>query len=163
MDIPQALKFARFYAAVKHKDQDYSGLPYTHHLASVEGVLRRFGHTDETILVAAWLHDVVEDTSTKIKDIEEMFGEPVAHLVHAVTNEPGANRKQRSAATYPKIRGGGPRAVALKLADRIANVEMGGKLVAMYAKEYEDFHRSLYTPHENENMWAHLDSLLKEG
>jgi (p)ppGpp synthase/HD superfamily hydrolase len=92
-----------------------------------------------------------------------MFGEEVARLVHAVTNEPGPNRKQRGMATYPKIRDAGDCAVALKLADRIANVEMGGKLVAMYAKEYEDFRRALYTPGQNEPMWAHLDSLLKEA
>lgn len=161
------LRWAKFFAAVKHGNQQYSsGLPYTHHLAQVEAVLRRFGHTrdhfdpsDMDLLEAAWLHDVVEDTTTKLKEISEMFGDKVAELVGAVTNEPGPNRKTRHALTYPKIRKT-PDAIILKLADRIANVEAGGKLVEMYQKEYEDFKRNLYTPGICEEMWKHLDGLL---
>jgi (p)ppGpp synthase/HD superfamily hydrolase len=158
------LNFVRFFAATKHATQMYGGgLPYTHHLAAVEGVLRRFGRTDLHLLKAAWLHDVVEDfkyTQTKLKDVEEMFGDKVAALVSAVTNEEGANRKIRHALTYPKTRAGGVEAITLKLADRIANVEAGGNLVGMYKKEYDDFRRALYTPGENEDMWNHLNGLL---
>lgn len=155
------IKVAKFFAATKHGGQQYScGLPYTHHLASVELVLRRFGYTELDLLVAAWLHDVIEDTDCKAKEIAEMFGLDVAALVNAVTNEPGANRKIRHALTYPKIRAM-PRAVCLKLADRIANVEAGGRLVEMYKKEHEDFKRALYTPDHYDAMWQHLDSLLE--
>lgn len=165
------LRWAKFYATIKHGDQKYAGgLPYTHHLAAVEAVLERFDSfnaqhpeldTPDELFEAAWLHDVVEDTGTKLKDIEEMFGSEVARLVEAVTNEPGANRKIRAALTYPKIRVTGKWAVRLKLADRIANVEAGGKLVDMYRKEHEDFRRALYTQGQNEDMWVHLDGLLK--
>jgi (p)ppGpp synthase/HD superfamily hydrolase len=153
------LRFAKFFAATKHGDQKYGVLPYTHHLAQVEAVLRRFGMTQPCMLTAAWLHDVVEDTGTKLKEVEELFGGDVAELVAAVTNEPGPNRKIRAALTYPKIRAcsGG---TALKLADRIANVEAGGKLVDMYKKEYEDFRRGLYNTHTYKEMWAHLDGLM---
>lgn len=159
------LRFAKYFAATKHGDQKYGPLPYTHHLAAVEAVLRRFGTMDSRcpvtvdMLEAAWLHDVVEDTPTKLKEIEELFGETVASLVRAVTNEEGPNRKVRAALTYPKIRAM-PGATTLKLADRIANVENGGKLVSMYAKELEDFKRNLYVPGENEEMWTHLEGLL---
>lgn len=158
------LKFARYYASVKHAGQTYSGdLPYTHHLAAVEAVLRRFGGPgvdDGEMLAAAWLHDVVEDTGTKLKQIEELFGAEVARLVGAVTNEPGENRKVRHALTYPKIREAGPKAVVLKLADRIANVEAGGSMVKMYRKEYESFKRNLYTIGQSSAMWLHLDLIL---
>lgn len=155
------IKVAKFFASVKHAGQSYSfGLPYTHHLAAVETVLVRFGRTDDLLRVSAWLHDVVEDTGTKLKEVAEMFGQDVADLVGAVTNEPGENRKVRHALTYPKIRAGGLHAVELKLADRIANVEAGGKLVGMYQKEHEDFRRALYTPGEAEDMWAYLNTLL---
>lgn len=164
------IKFAKYYASVKHAGQSYSGgLPYTHHLAAVAAVLNRFGscganiHDGEDVdamYASAWLHDVVEDTGTKLKEIEEMFGPRVAHLVGAVTNEKGENRKTRHALTYPKTREAGPLAVRLKLADRIANVEAGGTLVKMYQKEYEDFRRNLYTAGQNEDMWGHLDELL---
>lgn len=155
------LRFAKFFAATKHGDQKYGVLPYTHHLAQVEAVLRRFKgeFIHENMLVAAWLHDVIEDTGTKLKEIEELFGPKVTELVGAVTNEPGPNRKVRAALTYPKIRAC-VGATALKLADRIANVENGGKLVDMYRKEHEDFRRGLYCPGRHEEMWAHLDALL---
>lgn len=156
------LRHVKFFATIKHASQCYSGgLPYTHHLAAVEQVLRRFGVTDETMLTASWLHDVVEDTETKVKDVAEMFGPEVARLVHAVTNEDGANRKIRHALTYPKIRDAGPDAVRLKLADRIANIEAGGNLVGMYKKEHEDFKRALFSVGQNEDMWTHLEALLK--
>ncbi len=157
-----SLRHVKFFAAVKHNGQTYgSGLPYTHHLAAVEQVLRRFGIVDENLLTASWLHDVVEDTPCKLKEIEEMFGPDVARLVQAVTNEDGPNRKTRHALTYPKIREAGEKAIQLKLADRIANVESGGNLVGMYRKEHEDFKRALYTTGQAENMWAHLNGLLK--
>jgi (p)ppGpp synthase/HD superfamily hydrolase len=113
------------------------------------------------VLTASWLHDVVEDTPTKLKEVEEMFGPEVARLVHAVTNEDGPNRKTRHALTYPKIREAGDKAIQLKLADRIANVESGGNLVGMYRKEFEDFRRALYTTGQAEDMWQHLWQLMK--
>ncbi len=163
------LRWAKFYAATKHGNQQYStGLPYTHHLAAVEEVLRRFGHgcdhvdpSSMDLLEAAWLHDIVEDTGTKVKEIAEMFGPRVAELVEAVTDEPGPNRRTRKALTYPKIRSM-PGAVRLKLADRTANVESGGDLVDMYRREQEDFYRALHTSGEDEAMWAHLERLLEK-
>lgn len=191
MNDPIELKFARYFAATKHADQKYSGgLPYTHHLQKVEEVLRRFGigelvpqwighacdeHEEQgecfvclDLLVAAWLHDVVEDTGTKLKEIREAFGDEVARLVEAVTNEKGENRKARGLATYPKIRAAGKEAIMLKLADRIANVEAGGSMIDTYKKEYEDFRRALYPSGELDQyenkiykaMWNHLDELL---
>lgn len=144
---------AKMFATQKHvldNHQLYGNLvPYTHHLETVERVLRYYGFTDEVIRAAAWLHDVVEDTrdrnnEVRVRDIEEIFGEDVALLVGAVTSEPGENRKVRNALTYPKIRAAGPRAVALKLADRIANVESGGRAIGMYRKEHADFKHGIY-------------------
>lgn len=169
------LTYAKFYAAKKHAGQDYGVLPYTHHLQDVERVLRRFfpvpdmsnwtdsDPNEEDMYVSAWLHDVVEDTDAKLRDIEELFGPTVAHLVGAVTAEDAPNRKMRTALTYPKTRQAGKFAVRLKLADRIANVENGGGSVQMYAREYEDFRRALYTPGENEDMWRHLEDLIVQA
>jgi (p)ppGpp synthase/HD superfamily hydrolase len=154
------LRHVKFFAATKHANQTYGVLPYTHHLYHVEMVARRFGFNDEEFLIACWLHDVVEDTDTKLKEIREMFGEGVAKLVGAVTNEPGENRKIRTALTYPKIRKAGKRAVALKLCDRTANTEGDGSLGDMYRAEYEDFRHALYTAGENEELWANLDRIM---
>lgn len=156
------LTFAKFFAAYRHQGQTYGFLPYTHHLQEVEMVLRRFNVNDEDMFCAAWLHDVVEDTTTKKRDIYECFGDRVGDLVWAVTDEPGEDRESAKARTYPKTRAclG---AVTLKLADRIANVENGGNSVDKYKKEQESFRRNLYTEGVSEDMWKHLEWLLKDG
>lgn len=161
------VRFARFYATVKHAGQLYGGLPYTHHLAAVAAAVERWyqrvaregGIREETLVAAAWLHDVMEDCGVRRVEIAELFGEDVAALVDAVTNEPGPNRRTRAAVTYPRIRAV-PGATFLKLADRIANVEAGGPLVAMYRKEYEDFRFALYTG-AYASMWEYLDTLMR--
>lgn len=151
------LTHAKFFATVKHSGQLYGAvLPYTHHLQDVEQVLREHGESNEDLLVAAWCHDMVEDTETKVREIEECFGEEVARLVEAVTDEPGPNRKTRKVMTYPKIREAGAEAVRLKLADRIANIRHNGPGVRMYVREHEEFRRQLYTEGENEDMWKTL-------
>lgn len=177
------LRWARFYATVKHGNQMYSGgLSYTHHLVAVDAVLVEFKEhimrdllvtmspeeAEEFFLVlriSALLHDVVEDTRkspqpVKVKDIAEMFGDEVAEIVNAMTKGVEGNRDAKAALNYPKLRAVRG-AVTLKLADRKANVQQGGSLVKMYREEYEDFRRALYTPGENEAMWASLDALLK--
>jgi len=163
-----ALYHAKFFATKHHVDkgqQTYGPVPYTHHLAEVERVLRNFGVTDIDDLVAAWCHDLVEDTEVKIRDIEENFGEVVAFLVSAVTSEEGENRKIRNALTYPKIRRAGPRAIRLKLADRIANVTSGGKSLSMYLNEYPDFRHALYDPNDEmcAPFWAYLDEIMNNA
>lgn len=159
------LTSARQYATLHHvinNAQMYGVLPYTHHLQDVERVLREFGVTDVDMLAAAWLHDIVEDTDVKLRDVEENFGPNIARLVGAVTSEEGPNRKTRNALTYPKIRDAGEDAVQLKLADRIANVRNGGASVEMYRKEYRDFRHALrYDGTQASPMWGELDRLLQ--
>lgn len=161
------LNFAKYFATQEHvmkRQQTYGVLPYTHHLADVEAVLRRFPMAyTEDLLVAAWLHDIVEDCEVKLKYLIETFGERVAALVDAVTDEPGPNRKARKLATYEKTRSI-PGGVVLKLADRIANVEAGGQLVQLYVKEHDSFRRGLYSYDPNvQSMWVHLDGLIERA
>lgn len=162
------LSSAKAYATLHHvirKGQLYGLLPYTHHLQDVERTLVRFGEIRSELLVAAWLHDIVEDTDVKLRDIEENFGEEVARLVAAVTSEEGPNRKVRNAITYPKIREAGPDAIRLKLADRISNIENGGGSVKMYLREYPDFRLNLFRQDDrlNEVMWNVLDHIIANG
>ena len=158
------LTLAKMIATLRHSGDFYGVLPYTHHLQDVEYVLRRFDTDNKTnpdLFVAAWLHDIVEDTRMKRRDLEEKFGDSVTVLVMAVTDVDGPNRAASKAMTYPKIRAAGKDAVRLKLADRIANMENRGRSFAMYQREHEDFRRSLYTKGENEDMWVFLDDLAK--
>jgi (p)ppGpp synthase/HD superfamily hydrolase len=160
--LPKAVAFAM----KAHGAQRYGPLPYAFHLAAVEGVLRRFGFHSDEMISAAWLHDTLEDTATTAADLW-WLGPSLLGVVEAVTNEPGKNRKERAARTYPKIRAS-VAATALKLADRIANVEAGvlradaGQgLLEMYRREHISFGVALrYEDPALDPMWAHLDSLL---
>ena len=162
--------FARKFSSICHADagQSYDGKSYDYHTQAVVDVLMRFGEYDKVAIAAGYLHDVVEDVNVSIKTIEDLFGEKVATLVGALTDEPGVNRKERKAKTYPKIKGT-PGAVKLKLADRIANIENGIKLndkrfFLMYKKEHTEFEKALRgdDPQEKE-MWDHLTTLFAAG
>lgn len=159
-----AIQAAASVAAMKHGEQKYGNKPYTVHLAHVVEVLERFNITDEDMIVAAWLHDSVEDTDMTISQVEIMFGKRVGDLVHRVTNEPGKNRRERHEKTYGKILESDD-AITLKLADRIANVEYSLESsdhdkVKMYLKEYEGFRGKLHKDGKHDAMWRHLDFLL---
>jgi guanosine-3',5'-bis(diphosphate) 3'-pyrophosphohydrolase len=150
-------------AKVFHQNQKYGNEPYTKHLEDVVAVLKKFGITNSCLLAAAWLHDAVEDTPLTLEKVEEEFGNDVASLVYAVTTEPGKNRKERNAKTYPKIKSRNE-AIYLKLADRIANVqaslENNIKKLKMYQNEFSDFKMALKQPGVADEMWSFLEELI---
>lgn len=153
-------KRARRFAVKAHGAQKYGADPYVIHLDAVARVLRehRFGRE---WIVAAYLHDLIEDTPITAADLYLAgFGRVAVEMVEAVTNEPGANRKERAAGTYPKIRRS-LEAVVLKLADRIANVEASRRsnpdLLAMYRKEHAAFRSALWREGEAADLWERLD------
>jgi len=61
-----------------------SGEPYIVHPILVAAIVAVISN-DEAMAIAALLHDVVEDTATPIEEIEQNFGEDVAHLVQGLT------------------------------------------------------------------------------
>jgi hypothetical protein len=170
------LELAKNMATAAHSGQRYGKFPYTHHLFGTWDVLRKFGFLEndpdpdkrkrsQRLILAAILHDTLEDTDLTYWELAKAFGQEVADLVFAVTNEPGANRKERFARTYPKIRAH-PDGVVLKLADRIANVihalQANPDILRMYRGEWPEFERALRAPGECDAMWEHLESILRE-
>ena len=171
------MKFENLYtravdwATDAHKEQKYGGDPYTHHLKDVQAVLSRFGYSPDKddqgkrLYIAAWLHDIIEDTDVTYADVEREMGKEIADLVYAVTNEQGANRRERHEKTYPKIKAH-PEAIILKLADRIANTEasvrqfFSNDLFGMYHKEWANFKAKLKTDGVAEEMWNYLDKVM---
>lgn len=171
------MKFEELYskavdwAMEAHKDQKYGPDPYSHHLKDVQAVLFRFGFSPDKddqskrLTIAAWLHDIIEDTQVTYDDVKREMGQEIADLVYAVTNEPGANRAERHAKTYPKIKAH-PEAIILKLADRIANTEQSVRtfftsdLMSMYLKEWQKFRAQLKVPGVADEMWNYLDKIM---
>lgn len=159
---------AQILAREAHQGQRYGAFSYDYHLGEVVQTLMDLGATlddPETapILVAAWLHDSLEDTNLDYELIRDRFGEEVAEIVWRVTDEPGQNRKERKAATYLKTRQN-EKAIALKLADRVANVKASRqnnpKLFRMYAQEQPEFAQALRSWSNSElalALWEELD------
>jgi len=156
----------RKYAIEKHGDQKYGTHPYSYHLDMVYEESLSHG-LDPVVSVASFLHDIIEDTDVTYDDLVKEFGsEELASLVFCVTDEAGKNRKERKAATYPKLKGN-LNAIALKLCDRISNVRVCREagvpdLLSMYKKEQPEFESQLKTSDHHPSLWAELDRLIKE-
>lgn len=173
LDNYQARYFeALVFATEAHGSQMYDrDKPYIFHLANVCQTLVRFGFTidkNPAIQIGGILHDVVEDTDVKLKEVRTRFGNDVADIVGLVTDKPGETREERHRATYPLIaESGNVSAVIVKLGDRITNVEFSEftsnlKQWRKYRREYPYFRTTLYNHDQVEThmMWKHLDSLF---
>lgn len=123
-DVTEAIRFA----TQRHGDQTRpTGAPYLEHLLeTLEVLVRGAGVRDVDVLRAGVLHDVVEDTSCSLSEIDAAFGSRVAELVGWVTKPaagPGADR-QRVKEDYLRSLADAPRdAQLVKLADRVSNVQ----------------------------------------
>lgn len=121
-DILQAVEFA----AHKHRDQkrrDREASPYINHPIQVAELIARVGGvTDLAVLMAAVLHDTVEDTETTFVELEEVFGPEVRDLVAEVTDDktlPKLERKRLQKEHAPHL---SDRAKLIKIADKTCNV-----------------------------------------
>lgn len=124
-----SLKFdeALKLAASAHRDQVRKGtdIPYVTHVVMVATILLRHGF-DEDLAVAGLLHDIVEDQDVPIAVIAAGFGEEVARLVDAVSEQKhdGTTEipwEQRKAEALAHLRAADERVAALKAADALHN------------------------------------------
>jgi (p)ppGpp synthase/HD superfamily hydrolase len=162
---------AYLFASKAHGQQIYAEEgPYYLHLQDVMMVLIEFGVDQPELLAAALLHDVIEDTPNNYHDIKSQFGEVIADIVYAVTDELGKSRKERKEKTLPKIKLS-QFGRLIKLADWIANVRQcyrnSHKMYQMYKKDYPEFRKLKDTVDEADSsmsrMWNELDILLSEN
>lgn len=119
----KAIEFAsRKHSTLRRKDKDAS--PYINHPIAVAHLLADTGGiTNLVTLMAAVLHDTIEDTDTTAEELEAQFGPTVRKVVEEVTDDKSldkAVRKQRQIDHAPKI---SREAKAIKLGDKIANVQ----------------------------------------
>lgn len=156
------LEQAKMYAVRNHGLQEYDGFPYHKHLDDVDSVVQRYSNATK-YRMAAWLHDIIEDTPVSYNDIDKQFGFEVAEIVFCVTDEMGRNRAEKKPKTYPKIKSNSD-AVFIKLCDRIANVENGVKngssMIKKYVKEHKEFKEALWVDGVWNKVWSDLDLLM---
>ena len=131
------------FATIAHTGQvrKYTGEPYVTHPIAVMEIVKTVPHTEE-MLIAAVLHDTVEDTDVTLNDVESEFGPAVATLVEHLTDvsklEDG-NRAIRKEIDRKHIAKASKDAMTVKLADLIHNTESivkyGGGFAGIYIKE----------------------------
>ncbi|XP_076239433.1 metazoan SpoT homolog-1 [Calliopsis andreniformis] len=114
------------FAAIKHKNQrrkDSEQTPYINHPVGVANILIEEGEVyDPTVILAAILHDTVEDTDTTFGEIEQHFGIEICNIVKEVTDDknlPKAERKRLQIENAPKR---SYKAKLVTLADKLYNL-----------------------------------------
>lgn len=114
-------------ASERHVDQKrVSGEPYFNHCVEVTKIIHNeFGIRNENYLIAALLHDTVEDTGLTLDQVKKMFGDEVAELIGGVTKlEKGTDKETLNKVldkTYLN-----PGVAVIKLADRLHNMRTLG-------------------------------------
>ena len=136
---------ARLFATAAHAAvgqlRKYTNEPYIVHPIEVAGIVRSAGGTP-TMIAAAYLHDVVEDTGVTIEVIREAFGSEVSDLVGWLTDvsrPDHGNRAQRKAIDRAHTAAAPAEAQTIKLADLISNtrsiLEHDPKFAVTYLEE----------------------------
>lgn len=118
----KALKFA----ALKHRDQrrkDIEASPYINHPIDLANVLINEANiTDANMIVAAILHDTVEDTDTTIEELKAEFSNKIAEIVMEVTDDKKFRKEKRKQLQIVHAARASHAAKIVKLADKICNL-----------------------------------------
>ncbi|KAH8404747.1 hypothetical protein KR215_012214, partial [Drosophila sulfurigaster] len=114
------------YAAHQHRNQrrkDPQETPYINHPINVSTILAtEAGINDEGVLMAALLHDVVEDTDATFADLEQLFGDDITGLVREVTDDKSLEKMERKRLQIVNAPKASRRAKLIKLADKLDNL-----------------------------------------
>jgi (p)ppGpp synthase/HD superfamily hydrolase len=118
------------------------GSPYLGHPLRVCELLAKAGG-DEPMLVAALLHDAVEDSELSVGDVVERFGVQVGELVAALTEDAQIDEwKQRKDGLREQVAAAGEKAVAIYAADKLANLRDMRALYAEHGEEAIELHKA---------------------
>ena len=123
----QRIKDAYAMAAVAHSGQKRNtGEPYIVHPIAVAAIAAEELELDANTVIAAFLHDVAEDTDYTVEDIRARFGDDVAFLVDVVTKRKKHNYEYtKQVDNYRQILESvhyDVRALLVKLSDRLHNM-----------------------------------------
>ena len=145
-------------SSILHQDQLRMGslpLPYISHLMAVALILSDYTD-DEDTMVAAFLHDTLEDTDYTFDELREDFGGPVAELVRTLTepkmyNDVKLSWVDRKRAYVKQLKHGSDAALLIAAADKAHNFRT-------MVEEYHDDHKRFiqdFGPNLEERMEAY--------
>jgi (p)ppGpp synthase/HD superfamily hydrolase len=112
-------------AARLHSGQTRKGAaaePYVNHVIDVAARVARSPVANETLILGALLHDIVEDTTGTADDIAARFGPDVAALVLEVTDDKSLPKQERKRLQEATVAGKSDQARRIKLADKASNL-----------------------------------------
>lgn len=132
-DDKQNIRKAYEMAVHAHSQQRRkSGEPYVLHPIAVATICAEEIGLGPTAIIAALLHDVVEDTDVTLMDIQRMFGERIAKIVDGLTKLDSAyNMESPQAENFKKVLSTlveDVRVVLIKMADRLHNLRTIGSM-----------------------------------
>lgn len=119
------LLMAVSFAADRHRHQrrkDVNATPYINHPLEVANILAQAGVDDVDVLIAAVLHDTVEDTCTTFEEVTGKFGQRVRGMVGEVTDDKRLPKAERKRLQVLNASGKSDGAKMIKIADKIANL-----------------------------------------
>jgi (p)ppGpp synthase/HD superfamily hydrolase len=128
------------------------GMAYIHHPVAVAELLAEHGF-GEPVVAAALLHDVVEDSEANIEDVAARFGQPVAQLVAALTEDESIEPYRRRKDEHRRhVEAAGGDALAIYAADKLSNIRV---LRRTLAKQGESAGEEFEAPLDvKEGIWA---------
>ncbi len=133
-DDAKIIKKAFFTSLQAHKDmRRRSGEPYIYHPLAVAQIAVEEIGLGTTSIIAALLHDVVEDTHLEISDIERDFGPKVARIIDGLTKisgvfEHGSSQQAENFRKMILTLSDDVRVILIKLADRLHNMRTLGSM-----------------------------------
>jgi (p)ppGpp synthase/HD superfamily hydrolase len=113
------------FAAVKHSDQRRAGKdaePYINHLLEVASLVADATDGNPDAVIAALLHDVVEDQDVTNAEVAQQFGSSVAAIVAEVTDDKTLSKEERKHRQVTSAPHKSEFASLIKLADKTANL-----------------------------------------
>lgn len=162
------LRLAYDFAAEAHKGQKrLSGEPYfTHPIATTETLIDL--GLDEATILAGLLHDVPEDTSVIIEDLQKNFGNEVAQLVNRVTKlgelrYRGVERYQENLRRMIIAMAEDIRVIFIKFADRLHNLQTLGALPPEKQKRIATESIEIYAPIANRLGMGELKGAIEDA
>ncbi|ABG40537.1 metal dependent phosphohydrolase [Paraglaciecola sp. T6c] len=119
--LQSAIKFASLHHA--NQKRKSTGEPYVNHLIEVVQLIQRYeSSSDENTMIAAALHDILEDTEVTSIGLKYLFGSEVSKIVQELTCNSANNSDNKKIALLNQIAIGSKAAQSIKLADVISNV-----------------------------------------
>lgn len=158
---PSIIEKAATISVLAHSGQmrKFDDLPYITHPFMVALKLAKYDFPD-TVIAAALVHDVIEDTDFPVEQLQAELGDEVLEIVRAVSNDDSLPWEEKKKKYVETVRSGSDGAKAVSVADKIHNME---SLLYAYAEQGSDIWKK-FNRGKEQKLWFENEVLkmLKE-